>query len=293
MKLKKHFERLNKLIGQYNIYPQTNLGKDTYKPLIVAAFSKCFEFNLFLQRLRNERNSFFYSPFLRGVCEDIITLKYFDKHFKEDRDELCVLFLQLLMMQSIKAQQEFFKKQNVLQAYVVNFDADKKIKEYEDKMKSIMAKNSKKPDKVLPNIKSMAIDAGLKDLYEFMYHATSKTVHFSPNILLRMGWYKDNEPYTFSSHNFDSYYHKFNQFWAAYLFVEFSNYFKNPLGLKQDFMYEVKEISNCMNEFSYHPELVTFEELNKKRPDDFLMKFLAPMLKKDKSPKEKAGKKKT
>lgn len=121
----------------------------------------------------------------------------------------------------------------------------------------------------------MAIDSKLKSLYDYLYHATSKTVHFSPNILLRTGWYKSlNDPIVFSVKNFNNYYDTFNSFYGSYLFVQFCTSFKKALKLDVKFLSIVKSIKITLDDFNYFPELVTFEELNLKRPNNLPYKVL-------------------
>jgi hypothetical protein len=41
---------------------------NVFKCHIVAAFSKCFEFNVLVNKKGSIKNSFFHSPALRGIC---------------------------------------------------------------------------------------------------------------------------------------------------------------------------------------------------------------------------------
>lgn len=106
-------------------------------------------------------------------------------------------------------------------------------------------------------------------------------VHFSPNILMRMGWYdisgNKNSETIFSSFNFKDYYEQFNKFYATFLFLEFTKAFKSELKLTRDFNEIVKQIKKRITEKSFCPELITFEELNQKRPGDFIRRFIKLM----------------
>jgi hypothetical protein len=281
MKIKSHFERAYLLFGNYNSIPTSEISKQTYKATVIAAFAKSLEFNVFLQRNRSYQNSFFYSPFLRGLCEDLIALKYLDKHFNLNKDRLTLVYLRYLLFDSIKKQTSFFNKEVPFQNSIKLTNTNVTI-ELENELKSIMVENGLNKNKIFPSVEHMAIDSNFKQLYDFLYNATSKMVHYSPNILLRMGWYNNDEPTVFSSHNFYRYYHQFNKFYAAYLFIEFSKSFKRQLGFKTDFWTEVKAIEKQIKTNPFYPELVTYEEVNVNREDyDLYYKILGMASKMD------------
>lgn len=285
MDLKDKFIDLFEKIKEYNSHPTpTDNLKETYLCVIKASFVKCLEYNYFIQKDNISENSFFCAPFLRGICEDLIVLKYIRKYFNTDKDELISVYMQYLIETSVEAQTAYFDKIVPDQISPRKEKEKLKINELEDRLKKIMHKNGLNKDRIFPSVEHMAIDGKLKQLYDFFYHATSRMVHFSPNILLRMGWYnRDKEgklgETIFSSFNFHLYYEQFNKFYAALLFVEYSMTFKTELGLDHSFMTIVKKIKKSFSEDSFYPELVTFEELNIKRPSDFLriMKKIARM----------------
>ncbi|HEV7567358.1 MAG TPA: DUF5677 domain-containing protein [Microbacteriaceae bacterium] len=65
----------------------------------------------------------------------------------------------------------------------------------------------------LPSTKWMARKTGSLDLYEYLFHATSRTVHFSVAELLRRAWYRDDGEITISSSQFERH-------WAAFALYE-------------------------------------------------------------------------
>jgi hypothetical protein len=101
------------------------------------------------------------------------------------------------------------------------------------KLNSLWEEWGHRKDKTFPGVEHMAIDSNLKLLYDFLYHATSRALHFTPNVLLRTGWYKtsvDNPIIEFSVNNFSDYYTLFNSHYATTLFIEFIKAFKKYLG---------------------------------------------------------------
>jgi hypothetical protein len=289
MKMRGRFERINKLIAEYNFHPTVKIATETYEPILKASFVKCFEFNLHLQRSRNLANSFFLSPFLRGLCEDLIALKYIGKYFAADRDAISSAYMRYYLFSSMSVQHDFFDSRGIIQRHNYTENIDKMIAQEVTTLKSFMVKYGRNKDRIFPSVEHMAIDTGLKELYNFLYFATSKMVHFSPHILLRMGWYKDDGPTVFSIKNFHRYYAQFNEFYGAYLFVLYCEAFKKPLQLEKNFLAEVKEMKKAFEGNAFHPELVTFEELNIKRPGrlmDFILKSLMYESKRGKDSKE-------
>ncbi|WP_025764629.1 DUF5677 domain-containing protein [Dyadobacter tibetensis] len=272
MNFKDEFIELFEKLKNYNSHPTENLN-ESFVCVIKAAFAKCIEYNHFIQSDNSIENSFFLTPFLRGICEDLIVLKYLRKYFTSDRDELMLIYMQYLLKTSIEAQTAYFNRVVPDQISPKQEDTRPEIEALENRLKAIMQKNGLSKDRIFPSVEHMAIDGELKQLYDFFYHATSRMVHFSPNILLRMGWYdtdKDGKwgPTVFSSSNFHKYYEQFNKFYAALLFVEFSMTFKTELNLDAAFMTIVKKIKKSFSEEDFYPELVTFEELNINRPSD-------------------------
>jgi hypothetical protein len=127
----------------------------------------------------------------------------------------------------------------------------------------------------------MAKASGLVELYDYMYSATSKWVHCSPHVLLRMGWSK--EPRTevcaekthwiFSTRQFVAYYRDFNRFYSIYLLdliiTKFSEEFHDKNAVEELLQRLRSELTGTLR----WPELVTFEELNLAGPT-FLQRIL-------------------
>lgn len=273
MDFKNEFIALFEKLKDYNSHPTENLN-EVFLCTLKAAFAKCIEYNLFIQTDNTAENSFFLAPFLRGLCEDLIVLKYLKKYFSSDRDQLLITYMQYLLKTSIDAQTAYFNIVVPDQISVKKEQIELEVSALEGKLKEIMQKNGLNKDRIFPSVEHMAIDGKLKQLYDFFYHATSRMVHFSPNILLRMGWYDNDKDgkcgkTVFSTSNFHRYYEQFNKFYASLLFVEFTATFKSELNLDKSFMTIVKKLKQTFSEDSFYPELVTFEELNIKRPSDF------------------------
>lgn len=115
----------------------------------------------------------------------------------------------------------------------------------------------------------MARQTNVEDLYRFLYHATSEWVHFSPRLLMRMGWGEDREvgaTFRFSTTHFDDYYRQFNQTYSAYLLVRLVESFSAELEITEvdDIISRLKA---ALEDELRWPELVTYEEMNVDPPD--------------------------
>lgn len=120
-----------------------------------------------------------------------------------------------------------------------------------------------------PSVSQMAKACGLDEVYDYLYAATSRTVHFSPSVLFRMGWGSEqpDRPYTFSISHFSSYYDSFNVFYGSYLFVLLGDTIKSHCQFSDNSHEIIEKIKKELNEWLRWPEVVTFEEMNMPKPN--------------------------
>jgi hypothetical protein len=127
----------------------------------------------------------------------------------------------------------------------------------------------------------MAELGGHKELYEYMYRATSSWVHFSPNILLRLGW--TNGPteralysetiYSFTTKHFSGYYEAFNRHYSVYLLGLLIEKFITSFRAhdRQKVLALRRELSRQQDLDLRWPEVVTPEEMNLKPPSQIIL----------------------
>ncbi len=259
--LYRHYSTLKKILKK-SFYADFALD-NVYQCHIVAAYSKCFQFNLTVNSY-NAKNSFFFTPNLRGICEDFIMLKFLKKHSVIDKNKLLYSYSMFQLTEIVAVQKKFFEKNHKQQIVYHMNDLEKVQDENLKKIRDEWNKIGLNKEKVLPTVSHMATDAALVELYEYLYSATSDMVHFSPHNLLRSGWSKKETPYHhhFDVQNFHKYYNLFNHFYGSYLFVLFSKTFKKELGIEKSAMAIIKEIEADILDNARWPELVTFEEMN-------------------------------
>ena len=196
--------------------------------LLKAAFAKNYEFNCLCNQLENADQFFFIMPSLRGICEDLIAIKYIKEHIKIERNKLISIQTEKRTLEGTIVQKSFFDENRPGQIILEIRDAQARVDSLSQQIKSILIKNGLKGDKEFPSVAQMATDTKLIKLYNYMYYATSKTVHFEPGLLLRLGWSDSMESkiFTFSTKNFTRYHADFCSYYAAYLFIEFYKAFK-------------------------------------------------------------------
>jgi len=230
---------------------------------LISALSKSYEFNRFVNKKTKKKLSFFASPTLRGICEDFIVLKFLKKHKTLDSNKILNNYMQIQLHDIVSKQSKFFKK-NHPQQIVLTDEKFEGIEQLSNDLKDEWAKIGMNKEKIFPSISHMATDAGLVELYEFLYSATSDMVHFSPHVLMRSGWSKTEDKYLhhFSTKNFSKYYDLYNKFYGSYLFCLFVKEFKKDLEIDKNAIKLVDEIKEIILSESRWPELVTFEEMN-------------------------------
>lgn len=78
--------------------------------IAVASLAKNFEFNLYVTSQSSSSGSFFLQPTLRGLCEDVIALKYLiEKVDSVDAEVLITSWMSQQTSESIEKQENFFK----------------------------------------------------------------------------------------------------------------------------------------------------------------------------------------
>jgi len=266
----------SKLYTLKDLYCTVHFKKSTYfKSCIIASFSKSVELGFSLFKENDEEDAYFKTASLRGVCEEIIVLLYIQKMLHPKQNDVISHLLAMGIVKDLKSQEEFFKinrpKQPILDTRIYS---DKKSAQ--DALRLILSQKGINGDK-LPPVEQMAQKVNLSELYAYMYRATSNFVHFNPGHLMRMGWGKNMSEATFSASNFYKYYSNFNRFYISYLLVVFCKVFKTELKLKGEIWKVIKSMENELNKYLTWPEIVTFEEMNLRRPSEIFTLFSESM----------------
>jgi uncharacterized protein DUF5677 len=227
-----------------------------------AGLAKNYELNRVIFDDENPTNPFALTATLRGLCEDIIGLKYIRTFDPSDRNEAIVLLITESTFDFIEKQKTFFTLFRPQQRILGRDNAAEEAKEKRQVLANFKQKYGWTSRQDWPTIREMAETTGLLPLYDYLYAVTSSFVHFSPRNLARMGWGVTQRTLRFSTSNFAEYYDTFNQFYGVFLFITFCTSFCSLLGCKEEFRLPVTKLIEILDAETRWPELVTWEEMN-------------------------------
>ena len=120
----------------------------------------------------------------------------------------------------------------------------------------------------------MAKATGQVYLYNFIYHATSKVVHFDIFTLLSTGWGKIDKSGDIIKTNFSfqhdyRHYFTFCLFYSSYLFLKQTENFKDALALPNSVNEKLSKLDGLFENNDW-PELITFRQLNLEPPSKII-----------------------
>ena len=233
-----------------------------------ASLSKSFEFCLEAYKDRTNHIAFFLAPSLRSICEDVVVLSYLaNKMSRADRNELVSLLFQQELASQLAAQSKFFDFTRPEQSVIQPRAIDKR--KIEDSIRQVWKRNGWAGliSSWKPTIRQIAeknhIDV-LTTLYDYIYRLSSGAVHFNPRVLLRTGW---GRPAQFSPKNFSKYYAAYARTYGLFLFCCYFELFGRFLRPNKRVSALITELRFNLLSESRWPEMVTFEELNLRRPE--------------------------
>ena len=243
-----------------------------------AAFIRSFEFAVSINRYsphHANEESFFLAAGLRGICEDLIVLKFIRRLKRKDRDEVVRIRMLVSTGEAVAKQAAFFRKTRPFQPVIRKFIDHRKLHVEKDRLTVIGQKNALwNTARKLPPVEQMANRVNLRKFYDFVYAATSEIVHSSVRVALRSGWGDLPNNVTFSTKNFCRYYLEFSQFYSLYMLTQFCRTFRAELNLSTAFMEVLNKLEATLNEALRWPEVVTFEEMNQPNPNEIMRAVL-------------------
>jgi len=265
-----HLKRLKHYIDKTTI---GDLKADWYTLCVKASLAKCYEFNVAIRTRDQPSLAFFWAPALRGICEELIVLKFADKLPKDDRQNLIQLLMTHDVYSRIKSQDKFFSATRPQQPVLRVRDAETILGQTEAKIRKIWNSHGWPNLKygTMPQIRQLAErqdQSVLATLYDYLYRFTSGTVHFSVQSLFRSGWGDSPECCKFSTTHFEPYFSAFALVYGAFLFCVYFESFGRTLRPNKKVVKIVSEIRKEIILEPRWPEMLTFEEMNLKPPDD-------------------------
>ena len=238
---------------------------------VKASACKCFEFNLAVPGIARGKRAFFAMSSLRGICEDLIVLRYISRIPSKDREELVIALSQHELGTRLKLQDMFFTAIRPQQPVLRHKDVDSVIASSGVAARSIWNRHGWRnlQSGAIPPIRQIAERQGLHQLailYDYLYRLTSAGVHFSVQALLRSGWGQSPPQFVFSTKHFNPYFAGYCSLYGAFMFCLYFEFFATVLkpGAKERKI--VDAIRQDVLFTPRWPEMVTYEEMNEKPP---------------------------
>lgn len=250
------------------------LREGFYKGALKYALVRAYEFAEYASNLQeHDQTVFFSAGAMRGICEDLIVLKFLRKLKRKDRDAAISARTIYETSKAMLRQKGFFKSYRPFQP-TVSFNAREpilKMKEATAALKLLGQNSGMWSGKVPgPTVEAMARQTRMLALYRFIYSITSDLVHFNPRIAFRAGWGDVPRKMHFSTKNFSRYYVDFCRVYGSFLFVLFCDKFGSALQLTAEDRLSIESLRKRLDMELRWPEAVTYEEMNVKGPNQFL-----------------------
>ena len=267
-----HFETLKPFMAKV---AKGSFKRHTLFSLCVKASAiKCFEFNLTARRVAELKLAFFEMSSLRGMCEDLIVLRCVGGMPPEDRQKLLAALMSHELATRTSLQDEFFRAIRPQQPVLRMKNADAALAASEAAAREVWNRHgwAKLQKGAMPQIRQIAEKQGLHQLavlYDYLYRLTSAGVHFNVQSLLRSGWGKNPEnEFEFSAKNFHEYFAAYCSLYGAFVFCLYFEFFRSVLRPQAKEKLIVEKIREQVLSMPRWPEMVTYEEMNQRPPED-------------------------
>jgi hypothetical protein len=155
-----------------------------YSLCVKASVTKCFEFNLANRRIARFKDAFFAMASLRGICEDLIVLRYIGRMPSKDREQIIAALSQYDNHTRMKLQHAFFAAVRPQQPVLRAQNDDTALAASELAARRIWNQHGwpNLQKGAMPQVRQIAEKQGLHQLavlYDYVYRLTSGSVHFN------------------------------------------------------------------------------------------------------------------
>lgn len=174
-----------------------------------------------ISHLVKEGKGFAAGPLLRPACEEFIWTKYLGSISSDAAEELIIYIGADEQLKNLRAQDKFAGRSVTetlgLLPYLEHMESGKK---HINKKLRVLRKRLKWPENKIPSVSWLAKETKQRDIYDYIYHATSRFVHFSVHDLYRRAWGNPHtESISISSKHFQDYWGQFSLHWGLLLFL--------------------------------------------------------------------------
>jgi Family of unknown function (DUF5677) len=160
-------------------------------------------------------------PLLRPACEEFLWTKYLRSLTPAVRETIVLQKSQIETADALDAQRQSIgdTTMNSLGFTSTFMNSMRENRTRAQRQLTSIKKLLKWPRKpeFLPSVSFIARETNEKELYDLIYHATSRTVHFTVSELLRRAW-GDPEEVHISSLQMDDYWSRFSLYWGGRIF---------------------------------------------------------------------------
>ena len=200
---------------------------DGYLPILLRAIlRRQFDSLETISHLVAEKKGYAAGPLLRPACEELIWIEYLVSIDHNDSEELVQCIAGREVLNSLRAQDKYFGRAETTQLGLLSLlERSLAGKAHVHKRLRDLGTKLDWPSDTIeagepPSVLWLAKKTGYKKTYEFLYHATSRSVHFSVHELVRRAWTKSGGSVSIRSSNFSQYWGAFALFWGLHLFLD-------------------------------------------------------------------------
>jgi hypothetical protein len=259
---------LDPVIAKAREYRWSGPDQEQFWPFLKrAAITRQYEAIEATLQMFDAGSGHFAVTFLRPAYEEYIWLAYLGQHLEEAHALAPALAVRDLGL-SLEAENEY---SNVKQMAELGFtqrfvkaqrargrEAEAQIREIGRKLKWPSSANP------LPSMSYLSRQVGREREYRFLYHATSRFVHFSAHELGRRVWGEQGKVHI-SSSTFSEYWSRFALYWAFWLLIHAIVECHDVLGDLPEDPNRDREMEELLRSFAAIP-IITYEELETWKP---------------------------
>lgn len=178
-----------------------------------------------ISHLVGEGRGYAAPPLLRPICEELIWISYLARIDSRDAEELVccrasIELLELLEAQHAECGSAAMRELGLLQEYERNMEGKQAMRARIRALGEMLGWPVSVTRRAQsPSVSLLANKTGRKDVYDYIYCATSRFVHFSAHGLLRLAWYDPGGMSVRSVHLRD-YWAAFSLQWGFRLFLD-------------------------------------------------------------------------
>jgi hypothetical protein len=214
-----------RLVGTASIYRRDDADQpDSFRQLTFRAIlRKQFETLNAIVELSAEGRGNAAIALLRPMCEEIIWSDYLVTLAPEDASQLLLCMARLGLYDTFVAQKSYAQ---AVQMGDFGFSAESEQRlagsaQTAAKDLKMLSRKLGWPERklVMPTTKYLARITNRSEMYNFLYHATSRVVHFSVTELMRLVWGKPGEVRV-ASNFFDRYWGDFSLYWGGWIYAQ-------------------------------------------------------------------------